>query len=101
MSSEALEFIQALAFAKSRAALDYLRMSVMFSWQRRWTRMLSVSAASTFAHGLLALAKTNLQLTDGEGLDLYDLFVGRDDLQEDCLPNAAGLVESVELEGAV
>ena len=33
------------------------RGSVAFSWQRRWTRMLSVAAANAFANGLVATAK--------------------------------------------
>ena len=43
-SSEALAFIQTLAFAKARAVPEYMRASAVFTWQRRWTRMLSVVA---------------------------------------------------------
>ena len=42
-SSEALDFIHTLAWAKARSAPEFWRGSVAFSWQRRWTRMLSVA----------------------------------------------------------
>ena len=81
-SSEALKFVQALAFAKARAAPEYLRKSVMLSWQRRWTRMLAIASANAFANGLLRPAKAAgtgaLDALDGPTPELCELWAGRD-----------------------
>ena len=79
-SSEALKFVNALAFAKARAAPHYLRKSAWLTWQRRWVRMLSIAAANSFATGLLVPAKlVGACALDGAPLELCDLFAERGD----------------------
>ena len=77
-SSEALDFIHKLAWAKAQAAPVYLRASVAFSWQRRWMRMLSVATASAFAHSLVSPTKAGALSTGGATLELCELFASRD-----------------------
>ena len=87
-SSESLKFIRALAFARARSVPSYMRMSAVCTWQKRWQRMLSVAAATAFAHGLLAPAGVRASALDGHDLELCDLFACRDNVGEilDCLP---------------
>ena len=76
-SSEALDFIHNLAWAKAQAAPVYLRTSVAFSWQRRWMRMLSVATASAFAHSFGSPTKAGALAMGGATLDLGELFASR------------------------
>ena len=56
----------------------YMRASVAFGWQRRWSAMLSVAAASAFAKSLvLPQYRSGSDLVDGPELELSELFAGR------------------------
>ena len=77
-STEAIQFIQDLAWARARSVPPYMRASVAFAWQRRWARMLSVSAASAFANALVLPAyRGDTDARDGPMLELSELFAGR------------------------
>ena len=52
-SAETMDFLQQLGQAKAMAVPSFLRTSAAVAYQRRWTRMLAVSAASAFAGSLL------------------------------------------------
>ena len=53
MSEDTVDFVAQLAFAKARSAPKHLRRSAQFAYQRRWLRMLAISAVSTFTASLL------------------------------------------------
>ena len=74
-SDEAAEMIRLLSHAKAREAPSYMRCQVALMWERRWTRMLSVTCASAFAASLVEPAKhVPWCRTGGETLLLADLF---------------------------
>ena len=52
-SQETVEFLRQLAEAKALTAPSFQRTSAAVAFQRRWTRMLAVCAASSFAQSLL------------------------------------------------
>ena len=52
-STETVDFFQQLAQAKSMTVPPFLRSSAAVAFQRRWTRMLAVSAASSHVESLL------------------------------------------------
>ena len=66
-SEEAVQFVESLAVSRAREAL---------AWRRRWTRMLSVSCARSFACSLVVPPKVLHALAgaDGPPPDLADLF---------------------------
>ena len=79
-STEAIQFIQDIAWAKARSAPEYLRASVAFAWQRRWAQMLSVSAATAFANSLVMPGYRGCHdLRDGAPIELSELFGVRGD----------------------
>ena len=51
-SAEACNFVENLAWAKSREVAPVLQRSAFSAWRRRWTRMLSVSCCRAFAGSL-------------------------------------------------
>ncbi len=53
-SRETVEFLQQLSGAKALSVPTYLRASAAAAFQRRWTRMLAVSAAASFIESLLS-----------------------------------------------
>ena len=57
MSAETVEFLQELAFAKSREAFPAVRRAAGLAWQLRWTRMLSCTAARSWWHSVTAPAE--------------------------------------------
>ena len=75
-SEEALQFIESLAVAKARDAPHTMFHSAALAWRRRWSRLLSVSCARSFASSLVALptAMHALGGADGCAPDLADLF---------------------------
>ncbi len=56
-SPETVEFIRQLADAKALGVPEYLRAPTAAAYQRRWTRMLAVSLASSYANSLLRTAE--------------------------------------------
>ena len=48
-----MAFLKQLARARAQDAPGYLRRSAELAWARRWTRLLSVAAASSFAASLI------------------------------------------------
>ena len=52
-SAETVDFLHQLAQAKALTVPSYLRSSTVVAFQRRWTRMLAVCAASSFTESLL------------------------------------------------
>ena len=55
-SEEALQFIESLAVAKAREAPHAMFHSAALAWRRRWSRLLSVSCARSFASSLGGVA---------------------------------------------
>ena len=53
-SHEAADFIEQLAWARSRSSTQHLRVSAMLAWTRRWTRLLSVACSVSFARFLVS-----------------------------------------------
>ena len=62
MREETVDFLDCLARAKARAVPVYLQKSAALAFRRRWSRMLAVSVASSFAASLL-LTKAELRNT--------------------------------------
>ena len=52
-SEEAADLIRQLSFAKARAAPAYLHKATVHARERRWSRVLAISAASTYTASLL------------------------------------------------
>ena len=77
-STEALEFIDDLARAKSREAPPLLRFSTSLAYRRRWLRMLSVAAGKAFISALGSDGSPETYGCDGALPALGDLF-GRGD----------------------
>ena len=48
-SSEAMDFVRQLAFAKAREVPPHMRFPIALVWERRWTRMLSTACSLAFA----------------------------------------------------
>ena len=65
-SSETLEFLQQLAHSRSQSAPAYLRRSTALAYERRWSRMLSCTIASSLAASLL-LDKDTLANESSQG----------------------------------
>ena len=53
-SEEALQFVESLAAARARDAPHAMFHSAAQAWRRRWSRVLSVSCARSFASSLVA-----------------------------------------------
>ena len=62
---EALSFIEAMAQARARNAPYRLRRSAFLAWRKRWTRMVSVSCARSFASSLVAGPNDEMSGVDG------------------------------------
>ena len=75
-SEEAVQFIESLTVSRAREAPPTLQHSAALAWQRRWTRMLFVSCAWSFARSLVVPPKVPHALAgaDGPPPDLADLF---------------------------
>ena len=75
-SSEAVEFVDNLAAVRAREAPPLLQRSVFIAWRRRWTRMLAISCAKSFANSLVAptLLPHALVGVDGSVPDFADLL---------------------------
>ena len=72
-STEALEFVADMASSRARDAPPVLRRSAFLAWQKRWTRMLSVSCARAFATSLVVSHTDAWAGVDGSAPDLADL----------------------------
>ena len=57
-SSEAVDFVRQLAFAKAREVPSFMLFSTALPWERRWTRMLSTVYSLSFAASLVAPSDT-------------------------------------------
>ena len=68
-SAEAIEFIGMMAPARARGVLPVFRCSVHLAWRRRWTRMLAVSCALSFANSLVTLCLGTWSGADGGKFD--------------------------------
>ena len=81
---DTMELLRALAWAKARSRPRHLQRAALYAFERRWARMLAVSAASAFAVSLLhdgSAVPTGL--ADGEAPWLLDLLgEARHDLHE-------------------
>ena len=87
-STETVEFLENLAWARSRAAPSYLRTAVAHSFKRRWARMLAVAAGVGVSTSLV-LSKEELQqypAGDGQAPWLMDVL---GDARHDLGPGAA------------
>ena len=60
----------------SREAPEYLRRLAKLAWARRWTRLLSVAAASSFAASLLEPPRqmAMLEVANGEAPSTTELL---------------------------
>ena len=72
-SSEAYNFVEYLARARSRETPHVLRRSAFRTWRRRWTRMLAVSCCKAFT-GSFTSPRGDFAGVDGTTPDLADLF---------------------------
>ena len=76
-SEEAVQTLQMLAHSKARDAPPYMQFSVAFMWERRWTRMLAIACAVSFASSLVEPPRNaSWCRTDGETPLLAELFEG-------------------------
>ena len=74
-SEEAVHTMQQLAHARAREAPSFMQFPVALMWERRWTRMLAVCCAVSFAASLVEPARnTTWCRTDGERPLLADFF---------------------------
>ena len=53
-STEAVNFVRQLSFAKAREVPSFMQFSTALPWERRWTRMLSTVYSLSFAASLVA-----------------------------------------------
>ena len=73
-SSEAVQFVEDLSYAKSRGVQPRLRFAAALAYKRRWSRLLSCAASKAFATSLVS-PTGKLQLTcDGVEPDLSDVL---------------------------
>ena len=77
-SQESVAFLQQLARARAQDAPGYLRRSAELAWARRWTRLLSVAAASSFAASLIEPPRQMgmLEVAGGEAPSTMELLDG-------------------------
>ena len=75
-SEEAVDFVRQLSIAKAEEVPCFMRRSVSLSWERRWTRMLSVVCATAFAASLVEPARQceSICWTGGDAPSLADLL---------------------------
>ena len=66
-SSEAIGFLDELAWARSRAAPLLVRFSAQLAWRRRWVRLLAVAAATTWAESITAPAGLGYACAPSDG----------------------------------
>ena len=66
-SEEAVQTMKMLAHSKARDAPSYMQFPVALMWERKWTRMLAVDCAVSFAASLVEPARNSSWCrTDGE-----------------------------------
>ena len=75
-SEEAVDFVRQLSIAKAEEVPSFMRRSVSLSWERPWTRMLSVVCATAFATSLVEPARQceSICWTGGDTPPLADLL---------------------------
>ena len=74
-SEESVEMLWELSHAAAQEAPSLMRFQVALTWERRWTRMLSVTCATAFAASLVELARhLSWCYTGGKTPLLADLF---------------------------
>ena len=77
-SEEAVQFVESLVVSRVREAPPTLQHSAALAWRRRWTTMLSVSCARSFACSLVVPSKVPHALAGTDGPppapDLAHLF---------------------------
>ena len=69
-STEAVNFVEDMANSRAREAPPMLCRSAFLAWRKRWTRMLSVSCARSFATSLVAGQQDVMAGVDGSTPDL-------------------------------
>ena len=67
-------FFEGLAASRAREAPVALRFSSFLAWQKRWSRMLSISCCRAFCGSLISSSEDPMRGTDGAVPDLADLF---------------------------
>ena len=75
-STEAVDFVRQLSFAKAWEAPSFMQFSTALAWERRWTRMLSTVCSLSFAASLVEPSDTCASWcwTGGEPPPLADLL---------------------------
>ena len=74
-SSEAWDFFENLAWARSRSSTPLLRRAAMLAWQRRWIRMLSIASASAWMESLVfGYGWEGWRYEDGAAPELADVL---------------------------
>ena len=73
-SAEAAAFIRLLARARARSAAMTQRAACVAAFVARWSGLLSIAAARSFAASLLSLPLSNTANLDGEAPLLSDVF---------------------------
>ena len=73
-SAEAANFVRLLARARARTALPLQRAATIAAFVGRWSGLLSVAAARSFAASLLSLPISNTANVDGESPLLSDVL---------------------------
>ena len=81
-SAEAASFVRSLARARARAALPLQRAATIAAFVGRWSGLLSVAAARSFAASLLSLPISNTANVDGEPPLLSDVLADLADYAE-------------------
>ena len=72
-----MQLVRQLSHAKAREVPSYMRFSVSMMWERRWSRMMAVTCATSFAASLVEPAShVTWCHTGGEAPVLADLFEG-------------------------
>ena len=73
-SSEAMDFVRQLAFAKAREVPSHMRFPIALVWERRWTRKLSTACSLAFASLVEPSDKCATWCWTGEPPSLAELF---------------------------
>ena len=74
-SAEAVQVLRQLSRAKAHEVPSFMRVPVALMWERRWTRLLAVARATSFAASLVDPAShVTWCHTGGEAPPLADLF---------------------------
>ena len=89
-SEEAVDFVRQLSIAKAQDVPSFMRRSVSLSWERRWTRTLSVVCATAFAASLVEPGRQceSICWSGGDAPPLADVVAGSTRVQPFLVPRS-------------